>query len=60
MTLKEHREREFRKCIEKDEEKIAINVEDIFVEDSYPGPRLASYEDLTADFVVKMMEHMKG
>ena len=43
-----------------DDEKIAVNVEDIIVEDSYPGPRLNSYEDLNAEFVVKMMEHMKG
>ena len=41
-TLKEHKEREFAKCIEKDEEKIVINVDDIMVEESYTGPRLES------------------
>ena len=40
MTLKEHKLREFAKCLGYDNVKVEVNVEDMVVEDSYTGPRL--------------------
>lgn len=55
-TLKEHKEREFAKCIQKDDERIEVNVEDIVVEESYGGVRLDSIDDITCEWVAKLME----
>jgi len=49
--MKEHKEREFAKCIMKDDERIVVKVEDIVVEDSYAGPRLETPEDITPEWV---------
>lgn len=37
-----------------------INVEDIFVESSYTGPKLEKIEDLTAEWVIEMMDYYKN
>lgn len=37
-----------------------INVDDIFVEPSYTGPKLEKIEDLTAEWVVEMMDYYKN
>jgi len=60
MTKKEHVEREFAKCIMKDDERIVVKVEDIIVEDSYSGPRLEAGEAITPEWAEKLMEHLKG
>lgn len=57
LTMKEHKEREFAKCIQKDDERVVVNVEDIVVEDNYDGPRLESIDDINAEWVVKLMDH---
>ena len=55
--MKLHKEREFAKCIEKDDNTVAIKLEDIVVEDGYTGPKLNSMDELTHDWVVKLMEY---
>lgn len=37
-----------------------INIDDIIVEASYVGPKLDKIEDLSAEWVVEMMEWMKN
>jgi serine/threonine-protein phosphatase 5 len=59
-TLKEHKEREFAKCIQKDDERIVVKVEDIPVEDSYTGPKLESSDDITGEWVEKLMDYLQG
>lgn len=59
MTLKEHKAREFAKCIEKDEIRIKINLDDIPVETTYTGPKLEKIEDLTAEWIGTMMDYLK-
>ena len=60
LTLKEYKEREFAKCIEVDEKKIEVNLEDIVVEESYAGPRLDKVEDINSDWVGKLMDYLQG
>lgn len=60
MTLKEHKAREFAKCIEKDDIKVNVNLDDIQVDATYAGPKLETIEDLTAEWVVSMMDWMKS
>ena len=60
MTMKEHNEREFAKCIMKDDERVVVKVEDIVVEDSYDGPRLENVDEINAEWVVKMMDYQKN
>lgn len=60
LTLKEHKAREFAKCIEKDDIKVIVNLDDIQVEAAYAGPKLEQIEDLNADWVVSMMDWMKS
>ncbi|TNV73192.1 hypothetical protein FGO68_gene6014 [Halteria grandinella] len=59
-TMKEHKEREFAKCIMKDDERIVVKVEDIVVEDSYAGPRLETPEDITPEWVEKLMSFLSS
>ena len=40
FVVKEHKFREFSKCIGYDEKDVSINLESITVESSYTGPRL--------------------
>ena len=58
MTMKEFKEREFAKCIEVDEKKIEINVEDFIVEESYSGPKLNSIEDINSEWVVNLASYL--
>jgi hypothetical protein len=58
--MKEHKEREFAKCIMKDDERIVVKVEDIVVEDSYGGPRLTTADDITPEWVESLMDYQKG
>lgn len=58
--MKEHKAREFAKCIEKDDIRVNINIEDLVVEPSYAGPKLDRIEDLTSEWVVEMMGYMKS
>lgn len=60
LTLKEHREREFAKCIEKDEVRIQVNLEDILVEASYTGPKLDSIDQINTEWVVELMNYLRG
>lgn len=60
LTLKEHKAKEFAKCIEKEEAKIVVNLDDIIVESSYTGPRLNSIDDLTDDWIKEMMDWFKN
>ena len=53
--MKEHKAREFAKCIEKDDIRVVVNVDDMVVEASYDGPRLEKIEELTPQWVVEMM-----
>jgi serine/threonine-protein phosphatase 5 len=59
-TLKEHKLREFAKCIGYDNTKIEINIEDIVVESSYTGPRLENgIDDINNDWVISLMDYQK-
>ena len=40
MTQKEYKAREFAKCIEKDDIRVNVNLDDIPVEATYTGPKL--------------------
>ena len=56
--MKEHKLREFAKCIVTEDKKVEVNIEDIVVEESYSGPKLENgVDDINADWVVKLMEH---
>ena len=41
-------------------DQIATNVNDIVVPDSYTGPKLAEDEEITKEWVLKLMDHMKN
>lgn len=56
MTVKEHKLRMLQKAIFVEDIKVEVNIEDIPVESSYAGPRLDKIEDLTPEWVVKLME----
>lgn len=58
--MKEHKAKEFAKCIEKEDIRVNIKLEDIIVEASYDGPRLENIDDLTPDWVVSMMDYYKN
>jgi serine/threonine-protein phosphatase 5 len=60
MTMKEHKLREFAKCIGYDDKKIEVDVEHMVVEDSYTGPKLENgIEELNAEWVEKLIEYLK-
>jgi len=60
-TLKEHKLREFTKCLGYDNTKVEVNVEDMIVEDTYTGPRLDNgIEELNAEWVLSMLDYMKA
>ena len=59
-TMKEHKEREFAKCIQVEEKRIEVKVEDIIVEPSYTGPRLDSSDQIDGKWVTEMMSYMQG
>ena len=55
-TLKEFKLREFAKCIQTDDKKIEINLEDLQVESSYTCPRLEDIDDITTQWVIDLMD----
>jgi len=59
LTLKEHKLREFAKCLGYDNTKVELNVEDLTVEDSYTGPRLEKVEDINEEWVLSLLSYMK-
>ncbi len=59
-TLKEHKEREFAKCIQVEEKRIEIKLEDIVVETSYGGPKLESAEQIDGEWVVELMSYLSS
>jgi len=60
LTLKEHKLKEFAKCLGYDNTKVEVNVEDMQVEDTYTGPRLDNgIEDLNSEWVLKLLDYMK-
>jgi serine/threonine-protein phosphatase 5 len=58
--MKEHKEREFAKCIQVEEKRIEVKLEDIIVEPSYTGPRLDSSDQRDGKWVTEMMSYMQG
>ena len=58
--MKEHKEREFAKCIQVEEKRIEVKLEDIIVEPSYTGPRLDSSDQIDGKWVTEMMSYMQG
>ena len=50
-TLKEHKEREFAKCIQKDDERIVVNLDQIEVEASYTSPKLDGVDQINGEWV---------
>jgi len=59
-TMKEHKEREFAKCIQKEDERIVVDVNQIEVEASYQGPTLDGPEAINGTWVQKLMEYLQG
>lgn len=49
----------FAAAIVSEEEKIVVNTDDIFVEASYSGPKLDSIDDVTSDWIKKVMDWQK-
>lgn len=61
ITMKEHKLREFSKCIGHDEGRVIVNVEEMIVEQSYTGPRLEEGPDsITPEWVVQVMDYLKN
>lgn len=57
--MKEFKEREFAKCIEKEDNAIAVKLEDIIVEDGYAGPRLNNIQELTHEWISNLMDYLR-
>ena len=56
VTLKAHKEQLLAMAINHEEAVVVIDVNNIFVEDSYTGPRLETIDDVTSEWVVSLME----
>ena len=56
VTLKAHKEQLLAQAIVYEEQKIEVDVSSIAVEAGYSGPRLESIDDVTAEWVVSLME----
>lgn len=56
VTLKAHKEQLLAQAIVYEEQKIEVDVSSIAVESGYSGPRLESIDDVTAEWVVSLME----
>ena len=59
-TQKEYKEREFAKCIQVEEKRIEVRLEDIVVEPSYSGPKLETPDQIDAKWVTEAMSYMQG
>lgn len=62
MTLKEHKLREFAKCIGYDDTKVNVDVNSMIVEESYQGPRLGEngVDEINAEWINSLMEYLKN
>lgn len=58
--MKEHKLREFAKCLGYENVRVEVNVEDMIVEDSYTGPRLEDIDDISKDWIMSLLDYMKG
>ena len=59
-VLKQHKLKEFSKCLGYDIQKVVVNAADMIVEDSYNGPRLDNgIEELNKDWVINLLGYMK-
>lgn len=60
LTLKEYKAQKLSQALSYDDnKKILVDVNDIFVEKSYAGPRLDSIDDINSDWIVAMMKWQK-
>jgi serine/threonine-protein phosphatase 5 len=59
-TQKEYRLQQLSLAIVSDETRVEAKVEDMIVEASYAGPKLETADDVTAEWVVSMMEWQKS
>ena len=59
VTLKEHKAQLLAQAIVHNEAVVTVDAESIYVEDSYTGPRLENIDDVTAEWVVSLMEHQR-
>lgn len=60
LTLKEYKAQKLSQALSYDDnKKISVDVNDIFVEKSYAGPRLDSIDDISSDWIVAMMKWQK-
>ena len=60
VTLKEFRLQQLAQAIVSDDVRVEAKVEDMIVEASYDGPKLESADDVTAEWVVSLMEWQKA
>jgi len=51
LTLKAHKEQLLAQAIVYEEAKIEVDLDSIFVEDSYKGPELATIDDVTPEWI---------
>jgi serine/threonine-protein phosphatase 5 len=56
LTKKEYREQLLAAAVMVEQKKISLNENDIVVESSYTGPKLDSIDDVTPEWVEKLME----
>ena len=56
MTLKNFREDQLRKAVEREDVKVEINAEDIVVEGSYTGPKFENTDEIDPAWVESLME----
>jgi len=60
LTLKDYKAQQLSQALSYDDnKKITVDVNDIFVEKSYSGPRLDSIDDISSDWIVAMMKWQK-
>jgi len=59
-TQKEYRLQQLSLAIVSDETRVEAKIEDMIVEASYAGPKLETADDVTAEWVVSMMEWQKS
>ncbi len=60
VTQKEFRLQQLAQAIVSEDKRVEVSVDDMVVEASYEGPKLESADDVTAEWVVAMMEWQKA
>lgn len=59
-TTKEHRLRQFQSCLGYEDNRNSVNANDIFVEDSYTGPKFEkSVDEIDSEWVQSLMKWQK-